>query len=146
MASFSHLPAEDRWALAFYVGRFAFTDAEAAEGKRLWDGDPAVRAAFPDLAALTQTTPAELATRLGEPRARALTAYLRRHPEAAARPAGSTLTLARTRLAESEAAYRRAIARPPPTRRCPPTSTASSRSSRPSAPGTAPCCAGSRPP
>ncbi len=107
MASFSHLPAEDRWALAFYVGRFAFTDAEAAEGKRLWDGDPAVRAAFPDLAALTQTTPAELATRLGEPRARALTAYLRRHPEAAARPAGSTLTLARTRLAESEAAYRR---------------------------------------
>jgi high-affinity iron transporter len=107
MASFSHLPAEDRWALAFYVGRFAFTDAEAAEGKRLWDGDPAVRAAFPDLAALTQTTPADLATRLGEPRARALTAYLRRHPEAAARPAGSTLTLARTRLAESEAAYRR---------------------------------------
>ncbi len=36
-----------------------------------------------------------------------MTAYLRRHPEAAARPKGATLTLARTRLAESEAAYRR---------------------------------------
>ena len=70
MASFSHLPAEDRWALAFYVGRFAFTDAEAAEGKRLWDGDPAVRAAFPDLAALTQTTPADLAASAAETAAR----------------------------------------------------------------------------
>ncbi len=107
MASFAHLPAEDRWALAFYVGRFAFTDAEAAEGERLWKGDPTIRAAYPDLAAVTQATPAELASRIGETKARAVTAYLRRHPEAAARPQGSTLTLARTRLAESEAAYRR---------------------------------------
>jgi high-affinity iron transporter len=106
MASFSHLPAEDRWALAFYVGRFAFTDAEAAEGQRIWETDPSVRAAFPDLAAVTQATPAELASRIGETRARAVTAYLRRHPEATIRAAGSTLTLARTRLAESEAAYR----------------------------------------
>ena len=107
MASFAHLPAEDRWALAFYVGRFAFTDAEAAEGRRLWESDPAIRAVFPDLAALTQATPAELATRIGETKARAVTAYLRRHPEATVRAEGSTLSLARTRLAESEAAYRR---------------------------------------
>ena len=107
MASFAHLPAEDRWALAFYVGRFAFTDAEAAEGQRLWESDPAIRAAYPDLAAVTLATPADLATRFGETKARAVTAYLRRHPEAASRPQGSTLTLARTRLAESETAYRR---------------------------------------
>nr|WP_292047249.1 MULTISPECIES: cytochrome c/FTR1 family iron permease [unclassified Brevundimonas] len=108
MASFAHLPAEDRWALAFYVGRFAFTDAEAAEGERLWKADPAIRAAYPDLAAVTQGTPADLASRIGETKARAVTAYLRRHPEVTtARPQGSTLTLARTRLAESEAAYRR---------------------------------------
>ncbi|WP_313472682.1 cytochrome c/FTR1 family iron permease [Brevundimonas sp.] len=107
MASFSHLPAEDRWALAFYVGRFAFTDAEAVEGRRLWESDPAIRTGYPDLAAVTQATPAELAARIGETKARAVTAYLRRHPEAAVRPKGSTLTLARTRLAESEAAYRR---------------------------------------
>jgi high-affinity iron transporter len=108
MASFAHLPAEDRWALAFYVGRFAFTDAEAAEGERLWKTDPAIRADYPDLAAVTQGTPADLAGRIGETKARAVTAYLRRHPEAtAARPQGSAMTLARTRLAESEAAYRR---------------------------------------
>ncbi len=107
MASFAHLPAEDRWALAFYVSRFAFTDAEAAEGERLWKADPALRVAYPDLAAVATATPADLASRIGETKARAVTAYLRRHPEATARPEGATLTLARTRLAESEAAYHR---------------------------------------
>ena len=107
MASFAHLPAEDRWALAFYVGRFAFTDAEAAEGQRLWESDPAIRAAFPTLAAVTQTTPADLASRIGETKARAVTAYIRRHPEAASPASGGALALARTRLAESQTAYRR---------------------------------------
>ena len=106
MASFAHLPAADRWALAFYVGRFAFTDAEDAEGQRLWESDPAIRAAFPTLAAVTQTTPADLAARVGETKARAVTAYLRRHPEAASPASGGALMLARTRLAESQAAYR----------------------------------------
>ena len=106
MASFAHLPAEDRWALAFYVGRFAFTEAEAAEGQRLWESDPAIRAAFPTLAAVTQTTPADLASRIGETKARAVTAYLRRHPEAASPASGGALTLARTRLTESLTAYR----------------------------------------
>ncbi|WP_292044873.1 MULTISPECIES: cytochrome c/FTR1 family iron permease [unclassified Brevundimonas] len=106
MASFAHLPAEDRWALAFYVGRFAFTDAEAAEGQRLWESDPAIRTAFPTLASVTQTTPADLASRIGETKARAVTAYIRRHPDAASPASGGALTLARTRLAESLAAYR----------------------------------------
>ena len=106
MASFAHLPAEDRWALAFYVGRFAFTEAEAAEGQRLWESDPAIRAAFPTLAAVTQTTPADLASRIGETKARAVTAYLRRHPDAASPASGGALTLARTRLTESLTAYR----------------------------------------
>jgi len=107
MASFADLPVEDRWALAFYVGRFAFTDAEADEGERLWKSDASIRAAFPNLAAATLATPADLATRIGETRARAITAYLRRHPEAALQETGGTLTLARTRLTESLAAYRR---------------------------------------
>ncbi|MBY0254496.1 MAG: cytochrome c, partial [Methylobacterium organophilum] len=106
MASFAHLPAEDRWALAFYVGRFAFTDAEAAEGQRLWESDPAIRAAFPTVASVTQTTPDDLASRIGETKARAVTAYLRRHPDAASPASGGALTLARTRLAESLTAYR----------------------------------------
>lgn len=106
MASFADLSEGDRWALAFYVGRFAFTDAEADEGEQLWKSDASIRAAFPNLAALTQATPADLATRIGETRARAITAYLRRHPEAAVQATGGTLTLARTRLKESLAAYR----------------------------------------
>ncbi|WP_339872909.1 cytochrome c/FTR1 family iron permease [uncultured Brevundimonas sp.] len=106
MTSFAHLPAEDRWALAFYVGRFAFTDAEAVQGERLWESDASIRAAFPNLAAVTQATPADLTARIGESKARAITAYLRRHPEAANQSTDGTLVLARTRLAESLAAYR----------------------------------------
>ena len=106
MTSFARLPAEDRWALAFYVGRFAFTDAEAVQGERLWESDASIRAAFPNLAAVTQATPADLTARIGESKARAITAYLRRHPEAANQSTDGTLVLARTRLAESLAAYR----------------------------------------
>ncbi|WP_449498736.1 FTR1 family protein [Brevundimonas sp.] len=107
MASFADLPVEDRWALAFYVGGFAFTDAEADRGERLWKSDASIQAAFPNLASVTQTTPADLAARIGETRARAITAYLRRNPEAAAETSGGTLAAARTRLTESLAAYRR---------------------------------------
>ena len=106
MTSYAHLPAEDRWALAFHVGRFAFTDAEAVEGERLWKSDASIRAVFPNLAAVTQATPADLAARIGETRARAITAYLRRHSEVADQGTDGTLVLARTRLAESLAAYR----------------------------------------
>ena len=105
MASYAHLPSDDRWDLAFYVGRFAFSDAEAAVGEKLWNEDAAVRARFPDLQTLTQTTPAALATTLGETKARALTAYLRRHPEVVTRTGGGSLDVARQKLAASLKAY-----------------------------------------
>ncbi|WP_231733234.1 FTR1 family protein [Phenylobacterium sp. CCH12-B4] len=106
MASFSHLTEDERWALAFYAGGFAF-DAQAAQaGERLWTADPNLRARFPNLQAVTQATPAALAAELGEPRATQLVAYLRRHPEAVnASPAGS-LDIARAKLQQSLAAYR----------------------------------------
>lgn len=106
MASFSHLTENERWALAFYAGGFAF-DAQAAQaGERLWTADPNLRARFPNLQAVTQATPAALAAELGEPRATQLVAYLRRHPEAVnASPAGS-LDIARAKLQQSLAAYR----------------------------------------
>src|SRR5690606_16601626 len=67
--------------------------------------DDSLRLLVPDLAALTQLTPAALAEEVGEDRAAALMAYLRRTPEAVeARPEGS-LTLSRQRLAEGLAAY-----------------------------------------
>jgi len=106
MASFGQLPADDRWALAFHVGGLAFSAAEAGEGKRLWTSDPPSRAAMPDLEAIVQTTPAALAEGIGAARAFALTAYLRRHPEAVVPVANRSLAIARAKLTESLAAYR----------------------------------------
>jgi high-affinity iron transporter len=109
MASFGTLPAEDKWALAFYSGRFAYPEELAAEGKRLWEADAALRQRIPDLAALTAVTPAALAASIGEDKAVAVTAYLRTTPSAVAGSgeAGSaTLQIARDRLRESVAAYR----------------------------------------
>ncbi len=105
MASYAHLPSDDRWDLAFYVGRFAFSDAEAAQGEKLWNGDAAVRAHFANLQALTQETPAALAKTVGETKARALTAYLRRHPEVVTRKGGGSLEVAHQKLAASLKAY-----------------------------------------
>jgi high-affinity iron transporter len=108
MASFAHLSPEDRWALAFHAGRFAFPAALVAEGERIWSSDAAVRVLVPDLEALVGLTPATLSARLGEERATAVTAYLRANPAVVARAAGSgTLAVARERLDESLAAYRR---------------------------------------
>ena len=114
MASYAFLPAEDRWALAFYIGQMAFPDDTA--GKALWDRRADVRAALPDLDALVQALPAGIAGLQGAD-ADALTAYVRRHPEAvttAVRDGSGSLDLARARLREGTAAYAagdRALAR-----------------------------------
>ncbi|MBR7618743.1 cytochrome c/FTR1 family iron permease [Phenylobacterium sp. 20VBR1] len=105
MASYAQLSSDDRWDLAFYVGRFAFTDAEATAGEKLWNEDATVRTRFPDLETLTQTTPTALAATIGETKARALTAYLRRHPEVVTRIGGGSLDVARQKLAASLTAY-----------------------------------------
>jgi high-affinity iron transporter len=107
MPGFAQLPDEDRWALAFYAARFAFSGRAAARGEKLWEQDPSLRQVIPDLKTLVGVTPAALAGRLGQDKADALTAYLRRHPEAAvASPGGGPLSVARSRLAQSLAAYR----------------------------------------
>jgi high-affinity iron transporter len=103
MASFSNLPVEDRWALAFHVGSIAFRNAQ--EGERLWRGEPALRQRFPNLAALTSITPAALSREIGEAKADALTAYLRTHSAVIAANSGS-LALSRQRLNEALDAYR----------------------------------------
>lgn len=105
MPSFDNLSVDDRWALAFYAGHFAFPDAAAAEGERLWQQDTSLHGLVPDLKALVGTTPATLAARIGHDNADALMAYLRRHPDAVAQQTGS-LSLVRSRLAESLASYR----------------------------------------
>lgn len=111
MQSFASLPSEDRWALAFYAGRFAFTDAAAAEGKRIWQSDASLRQRISGLAALAGLTPQVLAGQIGEARADAVMAYLRRHPDAVMQPVAGSLRLARAKLAQSLAAYRSGDAR-----------------------------------
>ena len=105
MASFSSLPSQDRWDLAYYVSRFAYPESLAAEGKRIWESDAALRKSIPDLAALSSLTEAHLAERIGDDRAAAVIAYLRSNPAVLASGA-SPLSLVRTRLQESLQAYK----------------------------------------
>lgn len=104
MPSFDGLPTDDRWALALYVGHFAFLDPAAAEGERLWKQDGSLHRLVPDLQTLVGTTPAALASGIGQDKADALMAYLRRHPDAVMQQ--GSLSLVRSRLTESLAAYR----------------------------------------
>ena len=104
MLSFDSLPPDDRWALAFYAGRFAFPDA-ANEGERLWKQDASIRRLVPDLKTLIGMTSAALAAKIGQDKADALMAYLRRHPGVAAQQDGS-FSLVRGRLSESVDAVR----------------------------------------
>ena len=106
MQSFANLPSEDRWALAFYAGRFAFSDAAAKEGERLWKADPSLRQRIPELTALAGLTPETLAKGIGTEQADAIIAYLRRHPEAVVQQAPGSLDVARAKLGQSLAAYR----------------------------------------
>jgi high-affinity iron transporter len=108
MQSYASLPAGDRWALAFHVGRFAYPEALVAEGRRLWEADPALRARLPNLEALVSITPATLARELGAVKANAVIAYLRSDPAALTRAGGSqSLAVAHELLRQSLAAYRR---------------------------------------
>jgi len=105
MTSFSSLPAQDRWDLAYYASRFAYPPALSDQGKKIWESDPAIRKSIPDLAALSSLTAKDLASRIGPEKATAVIAYLRSNPNAVA-ASGSPLLLARQRLKESLDAYR----------------------------------------
>jgi high-affinity iron transporter len=105
MVSFSNLPSQDRWDLAYYVSRFAYPSSLAAEGKRIWQSDASLRKAIPDLATLSSATESQLAGPIGDSRAAAVLAYLRSTPSAIA-AAGSPVSLVRTRLQQSLDAYK----------------------------------------
>ena len=105
MASFRHLPPEDRWALAVHAGRFAYPNALEAEGRRIWESDSALRGRIPDLGALAGLTPAALGREIGTDRAAAVTAYLRANPGAVVAKGPGSLDLARERLRQSLKAY-----------------------------------------
>lgn len=110
MISYAGLPTEDLWALATYVGALAFPEARAEQGRRLLEhGVPGQ--AF-NLQRYVGETPAALAEQVGQDNAEAITAYLRRHPEAAQRQAlESSLATARGLLKSAMAAYRQGDAK-----------------------------------
>jgi high-affinity iron transporter len=105
MPSFGGLAPDDRWALAFYAGRFAFPDAAAGEGERLWKQDASLHRFVPDLKTLVGATPAALAGKIGQEKADAVMAYLRRRPGAVVQQEGS-LSVVRGSLSESVDAIR----------------------------------------
>jgi high-affinity iron transporter len=105
MAGFDSLPEQDRWALAFYVGTFAYPETAAADGEQLWRERADIRSKHPNLAALVGATPAALARDLGPKNAAALTAFLRRHPDTVTARADGSLALTRERLDASLKAY-----------------------------------------
>jgi high-affinity iron transporter len=104
MASFTTLPDEDRWALAFYIGTLSHDDAMRSRGEQLWNKDAAVKGHFPDLAAVTTITEIAAAETISKDSARDVTAYLRTHPDVVGAGTASGLVLARLRLKESLAA------------------------------------------
>jgi high-affinity iron transporter len=106
MRGYPELTDEQRWALAFHVGAMGAPPGLLAAGQqRLLDGQ-AELAAF-DLKTLTTRSPAEVEQESDAGTA-AVFAWLRAHPDALFEQArGNPLTLARERLAQSLAAYRK---------------------------------------
>jgi len=104
MRSFSELPSQDRWALAFYASRFAFANSD--KGAQIWKTDAALRSRVPNLAALAGLTAAALGQAIEQDKADAVLAYLRAHPEAVTEVRAGSLTLAHEKLQASVAAYK----------------------------------------
>jgi len=105
MPSFAHLPQDERWALAFYVGRLSQDDSARSRGEALWKGDAKLRGQFPNLATLTKMTPADLAKVVGEAKADDVMAYLRRSPGVLTERREASLVFARSKLKATVDAY-----------------------------------------
>jgi high-affinity iron transporter len=103
MAGFeAQLDDAARWDLAYYVGSLGFSPLEVERGGALLEKTPAAR--IPDLARLSHHSVAEFV--LADADAAPLLAYLRTHP-AALRTGELPLEIARSRLADSFAAFER---------------------------------------
>lgn len=105
MPSFAHLPQNDRWALAFYVGSLSQDEGARGRGEALWKGDADLRGQFPNLATLTKMTPADLAKVVGDKKADEVMAYLRRSPGVLSEQREASLVFARNKLKATVDAY-----------------------------------------
>ena len=105
MASFSNLPPEEKWALAFYVGHFAYPEELQAQGKQIWESNAQLRSRISNLDTLSGLSEKALGQQIGAQKAAAVLAYLRTHPDAVTSGGASALIIARQKLQQSLAAY-----------------------------------------
>ena len=78
MRAFGELSEGQRWALAFYVSNFAFTEAERRSGELSWKAEKAK--SFSNVSGLTEMTPSAVVAE-SEDKGFVQLAYLRAHPE-----------------------------------------------------------------
>lgn len=102
MPSFGELPAADRWAVAFYVGGLAATEADLATGAAVVDTADSLPL---DTRTAVASTPEEVERELG-PDAAALALYARRNPDVLGTAERSPLEVAREGTEEAVAAFR----------------------------------------
>ena len=100
------LSDDDRWALAFYAGTLAYTDAERSAGAATWKSTAAAREGLGTLDSLAQTSESALTATVPSPAAAEVIAWARSHPGELASGAAQSTSLARARLAASIAAAR----------------------------------------
>lgn len=105
MPSFAHLPQDERWALAFYVGGLSQDDGARSRGEAIWKGEADLRGQFPNLETLTKMTPGDLAKTIGERKADDVMAYLRKSPGVLAERREASLVFARSKLKATVDAY-----------------------------------------
>lgn len=107
MQSYKNLSEAERWALAFFVGSYAYSETDQLAGAKLWEKGTNLRKEMVSLEALAQTSEQALAERVSPSEAKSLTAYLRTHPQALTENASGGLGVARAKLAESVAAVQK---------------------------------------
>lgn len=105
MQSFQHLQESERWALAFYIGTFAYPLDEAQKEEAILRNDSKLSKAL-TIEKLVGTTPRDLAQEIGNDKADALTSYLRNNPAPLKKKQSESLNLARIRLTEALEAYK----------------------------------------
>ena len=105
MAAYPQLSESQRWALAFYIGGFAYDADQVEHGRSEWRDDPRWQKAISDMATLSSSSAASLSQLAGLDAAHAVTAYLRSEPEAVV--SNGRFSLTRQKLAQSRDAYAR---------------------------------------
>lgn len=104
MQPFSKLSEEQRWALAFYVGNFPFSNEQREAGEALWKSTQ-IRDWIPGITALSTITASGTEQRFGQRGLEAL-AFLRSQPQVLASGQGALHT-ARDLLVRSITQYRK---------------------------------------